>query len=128
MLAHPLGRGVPILLLTGDDALFERHRSTVAARIKSNFRKSTLLSGIHNAMNRGVRSAEPVGNKVLCIDDDPEILMFMSRCLAAEGYETETCSSGDQETGESRWMGRIRRARFTSTGPSAWDRGSTGPM
>lgn len=95
LLARPELGGVPVLLLTADDAIYERHRSAVAARLKSNFRKSTLLSGIHNAMNRGVSSGEPIGNKVLCIDDDPEILTFMQRCLTAEGYEIETCLSGE---------------------------------
>jgi len=95
LLAHPVAKGVPILLLTADEGIYERHRASVAARIKTNFRKSTLLSGIHNAMNRGVRSGDPIGNKVLCIDDDPEILTFMTRCLMAEGYECETSSSGE---------------------------------
>jgi PAS domain S-box-containing protein len=96
ILAHPVAKSVPILLLTTDEALYERHRSAVAARIKGNFRKSTLLSGIHNAMNRGVRAGEPIGNKVLCIDDDPEVLTFIGRCLSAEGYEAETCLSGEE--------------------------------
>jgi CheY-like chemotaxis protein len=96
ILAHPVAKSVPILLLTTDEALYERHRSAVAARIKGNFRKSTLLSGIHNAMNRGVRTGEPIGNKVLCIDDDAEVLTFIGRCLSAEGYEAETCLSGEE--------------------------------
>jgi len=96
LLARPEAHGVPVLLLTADDALYERHRGIVAARLKSNFRKSTLLSGIHNAMNRGVHTGEPIGNKVLCIDDDAEILTFMHRCLTTEGYETETCPSGEE--------------------------------
>ncbi len=95
LLASPEANGVPVLLLTADDAIYERHRGAVAARLKSNFRKSTLLSGIHNAMNRGVHTGELIGNKILCIDDDPEILTFIHRCLTAEGYETETCTSGE---------------------------------
>jgi DNA-binding response OmpR family regulator len=94
LLDHPVARRVPILLVTNDDALYERNHNAVAGRVRSNFRKSTLLSAIHNALNRGLGAFEPIGDKVLCIDDDPEILDFIQRCLAAEGFESETCHSG----------------------------------
>ncbi len=95
LLAHPVAARVPILLVTNDDAIYERHQGSVAGRIKSNFRKSSLLSAIHNALNRGVASFEPIGDKILCVDDDPEILSFIQRCLEAEGYDVDVCTSGD---------------------------------
>lgn len=96
LLENPRAESVPILLVTNDDTLYRRHHTAVAARIKSSFRKSTLLSGIHNALNRGVAPESTIGDKVLCVDDDPEILTFMRRCLEAEGCEVELCSSGEQ--------------------------------
>ncbi|HRI89580.1 MAG TPA: response regulator, partial [Candidatus Hydrogenedentes bacterium] len=38
----------------------------------------------------------PLGTKILCVDDDAEILQFIARCLEGEGYEVITCSSGEQ--------------------------------
>lgn len=96
LLKHQESKNVPILLVTNDDTLYRRYHTSIAARIKGSFRKSTLLSGIHNALNRGVPAEVVPGEKVLCVDDDPEILTFMQRCLEAEGYETETCMSGEE--------------------------------
>ncbi len=86
----------PIVLLTSDDALFERYRPYVSGRVKRSFRKSTLLSGIHYALSKGVPAGEQLGSKVLCVDDDEEIVRFIARCLNTEGYETVTCSSGEE--------------------------------
>ncbi len=88
-------RELPIVLITNDDALFERYGARVAGRVKRGFRKSALLSGIHYALGRGMDEGRLLGEKVLCVDDDPEIVTFISRCLETEGFETDQCATGE---------------------------------
>jgi len=95
LLANPTGIEAPIVMLTNDDALHERYRGQVASRINRGFRKSTLLSAIHYALSRGVNAGEQLGGKILCVDDDPEIVTFITRCLEAEGYQVDSCASGE---------------------------------
>lgn len=88
---------IPIILVSNQDDVFESVRDRVAYRLKRDFRKSTLLSSIHNALSKNTAPQKnPGGNKILCIDDDPEILVFVQRCLENEGYICETCSSGEE--------------------------------
>ena len=86
----------PVVLLTNDDELYERFQSRVAGRIRRNFRKSTLLSGLHSAISRNIPSAHQLGNKVLCVDDDPEIAEFIAACLETDGFETSLCQRGEK--------------------------------
>lgn len=67
-----------------------------AARVKRSFRKSSLLSGIYHAINGRIETGSPPGTKVLCVDDDLEVLEFMARCLEAEGFDVTRCSSGEE--------------------------------
>jgi len=96
ILGDPTEMTVPVILLTNDDELFERFEEFVAARVRRGFRKSTLLSGIHYALSHGVPGLSELGDKVLCVDDDREIGIFISRCLESEGFETEQCSTGEE--------------------------------
>lgn len=96
IISDPSAGVIPIVLLTNDDQLYERHRHEVAGRVRRGFRKSSLLGGIHAALSRSSESGEQLGNKVLCVDDDPEILRFITRCLEAEGFETECCGTGEE--------------------------------
>ncbi|MBX3180527.1 MAG: response regulator [Candidatus Hydrogenedentes bacterium] len=96
ILKDPSSIPVPIILLTNDEDLYEKYESQVAARIRRGFRKSTLLSGIHYALSHGVSGFEELGDKVLCVDDDEEIGIFIARCLENEGFETEQCKSGEE--------------------------------
>ena len=96
ILASPTTGGVPLVLLTNDDGLFEHYRHDVAGRVKRSFRKSTLLSGIHYALSRGTATGEQLGDRILCVDDDTEIAAFMARCLEAEGYQVDTCATGEE--------------------------------
>lgn len=96
ILSDPSAGNIPILLLTNDDALFEQYRAKVAGGIKRGFRKSTLLSGIHCALSKRVLVGEQLGDKVLCVDDDPEIVTFISRCLETEGYLVDGCATGEE--------------------------------
>ncbi|HIA48420.1 MAG TPA: response regulator [Candidatus Hydrogenedentes bacterium] len=86
----------PIILLTNDDDVYHKYASVVDTRVKRNFRKNSLLSGISHALTEDYESGPPVGHKILCVDDDPEILTFVSRCLDTEGYETELCATGEE--------------------------------
>ena len=87
---------LPVILLTNEDDIYEKYRRVVASRIKRSFRKSSFLSGLHHALSRGIDVAAPSGNRILCVDDDREIQVFIARCLQAEGYECDGCSSGEQ--------------------------------
>lgn len=86
---------LPVIILTSDEELYGRYEALVAARIKRTFRKSALLSAIHYAVGRAVGSTEPPGHRILCVDDDAEVLTFMTRCLESEGYEVAQCNTGD---------------------------------
>ena len=87
---------MPIVLLTNDADIYEKYRSAVSSRVARSFRKSSLLSGIHNGLSQSAPVEWPIGDKVLCIDDDPEILTFMDRCLSSEGYVLERCETGQE--------------------------------
>ena len=87
---------LPIVLMTNDDALYEQYRPLVSARVRRSFRKSSLLSGIQHALSQQLNLGDPVGDKILCVDDDSEILGFMRSCLGAEGFAVDTCSSGEE--------------------------------
>ncbi|MBI3119467.1 MAG: response regulator, partial [Candidatus Hydrogenedentes bacterium] len=96
ILSDPAASQLPVVLLTNDDDLYRRYRGQVAGRVRRGFRKSMLLSGIHYALSKGLAEIEQLGNKVLCVDDDQEIVTFTTRCLEAEGLETDQCASGEE--------------------------------
>ncbi|NUM55390.1 MAG: response regulator [Candidatus Hydrogenedentes bacterium] len=96
LLADKSAGDIPIIMMTGDEELYARYRSLVASRVKRSFRKSSLLSGIQYAIGQSLSTGEPLGHKVLCVDDDPEVLRFIERCLEAEGFDVVTCVSGEQ--------------------------------
>ena len=96
LLADAEASALPLILLTNNDALYGHYRARVAGRIRQGFRKSVLLSGIHYALNQDLSAGEPLGNKILCVDDDPEILIFITRLLSAEGYTVESCGLGQE--------------------------------
>lgn len=85
----------PIILLSNEDEIVQQYKPYIGAHVKRNFRKSGLLSGIHHAVTQDYEHRPPVGHRILCVDDDPEILTFVSRCLDTEGFETDSCSSGE---------------------------------
>ncbi len=96
LLNNPARPDLPIALLTSDDAIYDRYRLYAASRIRKNFRKSSLLSGIYAAISRPESDLHPLGRAVLCVNDDPEVLEFMRRCLEEEGFSVKLCSDGDQ--------------------------------
>ena len=96
LLADPQTNALPIILLSNSDELFAKYRSRLVARVKRGFRKSTLLSAIRVALNADTGTGEPIGEKILCVDDDAEILTFMGRCLEQGGFTVDLCSSGEE--------------------------------
>ena len=94
LLGQPDVALLPLLLLTDDDALAAQYASRVAARVRRSFRKSSLLSGIHYALSQSAPTSDPLGRKILCVDDDNEVLLFVTRCLKGEGFEADAVGSG----------------------------------
>lgn len=92
----PFTVNVPVIMLTDDDDLYHRYAEFVASRVKRNFRKSTLLSGIHYALSQGAPAGRRLGDKILCVDEDEESRTFIARCLANEGYDVQCCSTGEE--------------------------------
>ncbi len=95
LLELPAAGRPPIVILTNEEDLRMTYSHLIAGRVKRSFRKSSLLSGIHHAMSARMPVREPVGDKVLCVDDDLELLEFMVRCLEAEGFIVTRCNSGE---------------------------------
>jgi len=87
---------LPIIILTNKDEVHARLRAQAASRVKRAFRQSALLSAIQYAIDRKPEEGEPLGDRILCVDDDPEILTFMGRCLENEGYQVDLCRSGEE--------------------------------
>lgn len=96
LLREPLPHNLPVLVLTDDERLYGAFQDRVAARVKRNFRKSTLLSGIHYALSQKTSADHKLGGKILCVDDDEEIGIFIKRCLEDEGYEVNYCRTGEE--------------------------------
>ncbi len=110
IIEDPAAGKLPIILLANDVELHERYRTQVAAHLNGGFRKSGLLSAIQYAMNqkplgelddgrqdRPIQSVpQRLGGKILCVDDDPEVIVFISRCLETEGYTVDACTSGQE--------------------------------
>jgi len=95
LLADSKTANLPIILLTNDDELHERYSDLVSAHIKRDFRKSMLLSTVQYALGSGRGADDAFGEKILCVDDETEILKFLTRCLEPEGHVIDTCTSGD---------------------------------
>lgn len=95
LLADSKTGNLPIILLTNDEELHERYCDLVAAHIKRDFRKSMLLSTVQYALGSGRGADAAFGEKILCVDDETEILKFLTRCLEPEGHAVDTCTSGE---------------------------------
>jgi CheY-like chemotaxis protein len=96
LLAHPISSTTPIIIITNNDDTAGRYLDQVSGRLKQSFRKSGLLSSLDQALNQSGEPSAPLGSKILCVDDDPEILLFIARCLEPEGYVVESCNSGEE--------------------------------
>lgn len=100
LLAEKAAAGLPLVLLCNSEMYSSRYRAYVASCVPRDFRKASLLRGIQFAMTQtsAVREAAATqpGTKILCVDDDPEVLRFIERCLKTEGYDVDACSSGEE--------------------------------
>lgn len=87
---------LPIVIITNDEAFWDGHRQPRYARLKRDFRKSTLIGGIRSTLAASVKHEHDVslGNRVLCVDDDREILTFIERCLRQEDLDVDIVQSG----------------------------------
>lgn len=101
LLAEERLEGLPLVLLCNSEMYSSRYRAYVASCVPRDFRKASLLRGIQFAMTqagaapRDTAVSQP-GTKILCVDDDPEVLRFIERCLKTEGYSVDACSSGEE--------------------------------
>jgi len=86
---------IPTLIITDNDSLYADYQELFDARLKRQFRKSTLLSGIHKALSPPVQTKSHLGNKILCVDADAETATFVQRCLSDEGFQIDIAASGD---------------------------------
>ncbi len=89
-------QNIPVVIFAGDSDLYESLASSLTMRLKPGFRKSTLLSAIHHVIGYTARAPQGEANRILCIDDDPEVVDFIVRSLEAEGYVVDWCSSGEE--------------------------------
>lgn len=98
ILEHEKIRNVPVILITNDETFWRTHQQPSFARLKRDFRKSTLIGAVTAMLAAAQASAEgaPLGKKVLCVDDDQEILTFIERCLTQEGIEVDKVRSGEE--------------------------------
>lgn len=88
---------VPVVLLSNNEFVLNRYKQFVSSCVLRDFRKANLLRGVQFAVSQSqavpVSDVQP-GTKILCVDDDPEVLIFIERCLKAEGYMVDVCESG----------------------------------
>jgi CheY-like chemotaxis protein len=85
---------IPIVLIAEDGRDSECPESWIAARVARTYRKGKLVSTINYVMGLGGREAVPEGDRILVVDDDPDVTEFLSNVLRGEGYEVVCAGSG----------------------------------
>jgi len=85
---------IPIVLITEDGRETECPEAWLAARVSKSYRKGRLLSTINYVIGLSDREATPRGEKILVVDDDPDVTDFLSKVLGREGYEVVCAGSG----------------------------------
>lgn len=98
---------IPIILITEQEHLYTTYSDKVIHRLPKQLRKSILLSAIRYAIRTLPSEISELGNAILCVDDDVEILQFMRNCLENEGYKVDVATSGE-ECIEKAQMGQFR--------------------
>ncbi|MCA1902185.1 MAG: response regulator [Candidatus Hydrogenedens sp.] len=96
ILENPAISHIPIIIITNNDSVYKQFSEKVIHRLPKQFRKSVLLSAIRYAIKNVTEEQPLLGNEILCVDDDPEILQFMKRCLETAGYKVDTSRSGEE--------------------------------
>jgi len=87
---------IPIVLITEDGHETECPDAWIAARISKSYRKGRLLSTVNYVIGLSGREPKPRGDKILVVDDDPDVTEFLSQVLGHEGYEVVCAGSGPE--------------------------------
>ncbi len=87
---------IPIILITEQERLYMTYSDKIIHRLPKQLRKSILLSAIRYAIKNLTAEVSELGNTILCVDDDIEILQFMRDCLENEGYKVDIATSGEE--------------------------------
>ncbi len=87
---------IPIVLITEDGHDSECPDAWITARVSRAYRKGRLVSTINYVMGLSGREIPPEGDKILVVDDDPDVTDFLSNVLGGEGYEVVSASSGQE--------------------------------
>ncbi len=96
LFGETLPETIPLLALCDDEQLSPSCRKRFSGRVKRNFRKSILLSGIHYALTQEKTDQNALGKKILYIDDDEAAQLFIKHYLGGEGYEVDACRTGKE--------------------------------
>jgi DNA-binding response OmpR family regulator len=97
----PLKKGVtektPIILVSNDTRpVYDEQAELVAARLRRSFTRKTFLHSVRYAMDPQKHRGVPAGKDILVVDDDPEVIDFVTRCLSAEGYVVNGAANGNE--------------------------------
>jgi CheY-like chemotaxis protein len=87
---------IPIVLIAEDRHETECPDAWIAARVSKSYRKGRLLSTVNYVIGLSGREPKPRGDKILVVDDDPDVTEFMSSVLGNEGYEVVCAGSGQE--------------------------------
>lgn len=87
---------IPIVLITEDGRETECPEAWLAASVPKAYRKGRLLSTINYVIGLSDREVAPRGEKILVVDDDPDVTQFLSKVLGREGYEVVCAGSGQE--------------------------------
>ena len=97
----PLKKGAtkktPIILVSNDTRpVYDEQAELVTARLRRSFTRKTFLHSVRYAMDPRKHRGVPAGKDILVVDDDPEVIDFVTRCLGAEGYVVSGAANGNE--------------------------------
>jgi PAS domain S-box-containing protein len=87
---------IPIVLIAEDGHDSECPEAWITARVSRAYRKGRLVSTVNYVMGLSGRESPPEGDKILVVDDDPDVTVFLSNVLGGEGYEVVCAGSGQE--------------------------------
>ena len=81
----------PVIMMSTRTDLVARMRA-LRAGASGFISKPIALDELSGLLERAIQQATPAREKILCIDDDPDMLAFYREVLGAAGYQVETLS------------------------------------
>ncbi|HOV33344.1 MAG TPA: ATP-binding protein [Candidatus Hydrogenedens sp.] len=108
---------IPIILITNDEQLFSKFSNKVFDRLPRQLRKVILLSAIRYATKNIHAEISELGEGILCIDNDTEVLDFMKHCLESENYKVDITTS-EKEAIEKLQSGNFRLVLLDIANPN----------